>query len=77
MDKKIILVIILIAVASSIGTVYSLGATNVIFRTSPDGISSNEVMRITSDQRVGIGTTTLKKHLMSMVLLALMVKAWF
>ena len=58
MDKKIILVIILIAVASSIGTVYSLGATNVIFRTSPDGISSNEVMRITSDQRVGIGTTT-------------------
>ncbi|MCI4433520.1 MAG: pentapeptide repeat-containing protein [Nitrosopumilus sp.] len=58
MDKKIILLILLVAVASSIGTVYSLGGTNVIFRTSPDGISSNEVMRITSDQRVGIGTTT-------------------
>jgi len=50
--------VLLVAVASSLGTAYSLGGTNIIFRTSPDGISSNEVMRITSDQRVGIGTNT-------------------
>jgi micrococcal nuclease len=48
---------IIIAVASSLGTAYSLGGTNIIFRTSPDGISSNEVMRITSDGKVGINTT--------------------
>jgi hypothetical protein len=57
LDKKIILLILLVAVASSLGTAYSLGGTNIIFRTSPDGISSNEVMRITSDQKVGINTT--------------------
>ena len=57
MDKKIILLILLVAVASSLGTAYSLGATNIIFRTS-DGITDHEVMRITSDQRVGIGTNT-------------------
>jgi uncharacterized protein YjbI with pentapeptide repeats len=58
LDKKIILLILLVAVASSLGTAYSLGGTNIIFRTSPDGISSNEVMRITSDGKVGIGTIT-------------------
>ena len=56
MDKKIILLILLVAVASSLGTAFSLGGTNIIFRTSPDGISSNEIMRITSDGKVGIGT---------------------
>jgi len=34
-----------------------LGATNIIFRTS-DGTTDHEVMRITSDQRVGINTTS-------------------
>jgi cysteine-rich repeat protein len=59
LDKKIILLILLVAVTISIGTVYANGlGTNIIFRTSPDGISSNEVMRITSDQRVGINTTS-------------------
>lgn len=58
-NKKIILVVSIIAVLVSVGTVYAGGdGTNIIFRTSPDGISSNEVMRITSDQRVGIGTNT-------------------
>jgi uncharacterized protein YjbI with pentapeptide repeats len=57
LNKKIILLILLVAVASSLGTAYSLGGTNIIFRTS-DGITDHEVMRITSDQRVGIGTTT-------------------
>jgi hypothetical protein len=57
LDKKIILVMIIIAVASSLGTAYSLGGTNIIFRTS-DGITDHEVMRITSDGKVGIGTTT-------------------
>jgi hypothetical protein len=56
LDKKIILLILLVAV-SSLGTAYSLGGTNIIFRTS-DGIIDHEVMRITSDQRVGIGTIT-------------------
>jgi uncharacterized protein YjbI with pentapeptide repeats len=58
LDKKIILLILLVAVASSLGTVYAgISGTNVIFRTS-DGIADHEVMRITSDGKVGIGTTT-------------------
>ena len=59
LDKKtIILVIISGVVASSASAAYSLGATNIIFKTSSDGVSGQEVMRITSDGNVGIGTTT-------------------
>jgi hypothetical protein len=55
--KNTILVILLVAIVSSIGTVFAIGATNIIFKTS-DGITSHEVMRITSDGEVGIGTAT-------------------
>ena len=43
-------------VIATIGTVYAVGGTNIIFKTN-DGITDHEVMRITSDQKVGINTT--------------------
>jgi hypothetical protein len=52
--NKIITLLVTIIIAS-VGTVYAVGGTNIIFKTS-DGVAAHEVMRITSDQEVGIGT---------------------
>ena len=62
MIRKGIVLIITAAVVLSIGVVYAVGPTNIIFKTS-DGTTSQEVMRITSDGKVGIGTTTPKSKL--------------